>query len=74
MKPGLETAENEEALLIENRAISKILAAVCREMPGKRRLTYTVDEHSAVDGGSDCRAIFGIAFRAGERVVIALMK
>lgn len=41
---------------------------------GKMRMTYTIDKHSAVDGGRNCRAIFGIAFRAGERVVIALVK
>lgn len=41
---------------------------------GKMRMTYTIDKHSAVDGGSNCRTILGVAFRAGERVVIALKK
>jgi hypothetical protein len=37
-------------------------------------MTYSIDNHRDIDGGSNCRAIFGVTFRAGERVVIALVE
>jgi hypothetical protein len=37
-------------------------------------MTYSIDYHRDIDGGSNCRAIFGATFRAGKRVVIALRR
>lgn len=64
MEPGLETTEHEEALSSEDNEVSKILVAVCHKfLVGCRcQMTYTIDKHSDIDGGSDGRTIFGIAF------------
>ena len=36
--------------------------------------TYSVDDHSDIYGGGDGSTIFGLAFRSGVCVVIALLE
>lgn len=71
----MEATENEESLLTVKKKISnsspRRYYLELRAVFGCQ-MTYRIDNHSRIDGGSNCRAIFGISFRAGKRVVIAL--